>query len=258
MPDQHHQAEVGGIVGPRQRRRPRPASSRYFRAGLVAVVAVGDEDRPGAISPWTAVCVCGSVTTQSRFSTPRWSVASSGVRSRRPASTARSTSPPGVGIEPEDRAEVEPGGLVEGQPVGLRARRGSARAGRSSPGRTARAGPGPGSPCACASGPRPRTSARRRRARAGLPRGGSPCRSQSWRKPAARVYRFSASDVAGLVPVQLQPDDVVRAGLVEPVLQGRVDHVIGRRHHVGQAPRPGRRRSGPRGTGARRASWIHP
>ena len=50
------------------------------------------------------------------------------------------------------------------------------------------------------------------------------------------VLRFG---VAGLLAVQLQPDDVVGAGLVEPVLQGRVDHVVGRGHHVGQCPHLG-------------------
>ena len=52
----------------------------------------------------------------------------------------------GVGIEPEDRAEVEPGRVVEGQPVGLGAGERLLVRDRSSPGRTAPAAPAPGSP----------------------------------------------------------------------------------------------------------------
>ena len=45
--DQHHQAEVRWIVVRRTARRLGSSSSRIFQAGLVAVVAVGDEDGPG-------------------------------------------------------------------------------------------------------------------------------------------------------------------------------------------------------------------
>ena len=53
-------------------------------------------------------------------------------------------------------------------------------------------------------------------------------------KPAARAVSVCHAAVAGLIPVQLEPDDVIRAGLVELVLQAGVDHVVGRRHHVGE------------------------
>ena len=63
-----------------------------------------------------------------------------------------------------------------------------------------------------------------------------PCAQPVLEKPGRAGIAVVGPGVAGLLPVQLQPDDVVRAGLVEPVLQGRVDHVVGGGDHVGQRP----------------------
>ncbi len=44
----------------------------------------------------------------------------------------------------------------------------------------------------------------------------------------------SARGVARLLAIELQAHDVVGAGLVEPVLELGADHVVGRRHHLGE------------------------
>ncbi len=49
----------------------------------------------------------------------------------------------------------------------------------------------------------------------------------------ARVAR-PGSRITGFIPVEFQPDDVIRAGMVQPVLKGRVDHVVGGSDDVGQ------------------------
>ncbi len=51
-----------------------PAASPFFevaQAGLVAVMAVGDEHRLRPSTPVTALTTCWSVTGQSRLTTPR-------------------------------------------------------------------------------------------------------------------------------------------------------------------------------------------
>ena len=159
-----------------------------LQAGLVAVVAVGDEDRLRRPSgPGRRCASPGRSTGQSRLRTPRWSVASSGVRSRMPASTARRTSSVGVGVEAEDRAQVVPGRLEEREPVGLRARERLlvrvdlplAERLEPDPGEEALAG--------VASAPRPRRSGGRRRAAGWSSSRSTPSRSQSLRNRAARV-----------------------------------------------------------------------
>ena len=72
----------------------------------------------GPITPATAAITATSVTGHMRCTTPRWSVASSGVAPATAASSRFCASHVGVGIEAEDLAEVR------------LARRSSASAGR--------------------------------------------------------------------------------------------------------------------------------
>ena len=97
-------------------------SSRYFRPGLVAVMAVGDEDRLGghqATDRGMRLLVVDDPE-------PVLDAQVIGRHQRSAVAQARLDGAQhlavGVGIEPEDRAEVESGRVVEGQAVGLGAR----------------------------------------------------------------------------------------------------------------------------------------
>src|SRR5208283_3985368 len=58
-------------------------------------------------------------------------------------------------------------------------------------------------------------------------------RAEEPRRPGVAVLRVR---VTRLGTVQLQPDGVVRTGLVKPFLECRIDHVVRRRHHIGEGP----------------------
>ena len=235
--DQHHQAEVGRVVVAGEL-AGRGQFVAVFQAGLVAVVAVGDEDRLGRPSGLDRGAASLVGDRPEALTTPRWSVASSGVRSRKPASTAREHRAVGIGIEAEDRAEVEPGGVIERQAVGLGA--GEGLLVREDLPLAERLQPDPGEePAAGVASPLDLegllvdveggwSSSRR-----------MPSRRQSLQESRGPGVAVWARCVAGFLAVQLQADDVVRAGVVEPVLERRLDHVVGRRDHVGEGADPG-------------------
>ena len=139
----------------------------------------------------------------------------------------------GVGIEAEDGTEIETGRVVEGQAVGLGAGEGLfvgvdlALADRLE------------------ANPRQESLARVLFAvdfeglvvdieRRVVVLAENPLAQPVLEEPGGPRVAVDRAAVARLIAVELQADDVVRAGLVEPVLQGRVDHVVRRRNHVGQ------------------------
>ncbi len=140
-----------------------------------------------------------------------------------------------VGIKPEDRAEVEPGRVVEGQPIGLGAGEGLlvrvdlALAERFEP------DPGEETP------PGMRLALDLERLLIDVERDVIVLAEQALSQPVleesggTRVTTLGRG-IAGLCAVELQADRIVRAGLIEPVLQGRVDDVVGGSHHVRQRP----------------------
>ncbi len=139
----------------------------------------------------------------------------------------------GVGIKPEDRARVVPGRAVERQPVGLRARK--------------RLLVGIDLPLPERLEPDPRQET--------LPRVGGPQHRVALvvkvergrgvltqhavaqplvQEPPRAGVPVHGRIVTRLLTVKLEPDDVIRTRVVEPVLQCRIDHVVWRRHDVRQ------------------------
>ena len=139
----------------------------------------------------------------------------------------------GIGIETEHRAQVEAGGLVKCQPVGFRAGHGLlmridlALADRLEP------------------HPRQEPLARMLRSidqerllidvkSRMIFLAENALAEPILENPLGAGIAIKRARVTGLVPVQLQADHVIGTGLVEPVLEGLVDDVIGGRHDVGQ------------------------
>ncbi len=149
-------------------------SSRYFSAGLVAVVAVGDEDGLGghqSADSGVRLLIGHDpepvLDPQVIGRHQRSAIAQAGLDRALHFLV-------GVGIEAEDRAEVEPGRVIKGQPVGLGAGEGLL-VGIDLP-LAERLEPNPRQEPLAGVGlaRRPRTSGGRRRVRGGRPRGGCP------------------------------------------------------------------------------------
>ena len=185
--DEHHHAEVGRVVGAGQLARGGELVAE-LEAGLVAMVAVGDEDRlRRPISP------CDRGVRRLVVDRPepvddaevvrrleRGPVADAGLGGAEDRAF-------GVGIEAEDRAEVVPGRIEEGEAVGLGA--GERLLVRIDPPLAERLEPDPGQEPLAGVGlaPRPRTSDDRRKTPGAGPRRRTPSRVQSLRNRAARV-----------------------------------------------------------------------
>ena len=120
MPTSIIMQKLAGSSSPDSSPASRPLVA-VLQAGLVAMVAVGDEDRLGrhqAADGGLRLLVVDDPE-------PVLDAEVVGRHQRRAVAQARLDGAEhlavGVGIEAEDRAEVEPGRVVERQPVGLRA-----------------------------------------------------------------------------------------------------------------------------------------